>query len=55
MWMSSYMGMTECLLLQDVAIKVFAKQEYSEDALISFRQEVVIFCTRSCIPPPGSI
>lgn len=29
------------LLLQDVAIKVFSKQEYSEDVIFSFRQEVV--------------
>lgn len=28
------------LLLQDVAIKVFSKQEYSEDVILSFRQEV---------------
>ena len=27
--------------LQDVAIKVFSKQEYSEDVILSFRQEVV--------------
>ena len=31
-----------CLLLQDVAVKVFSKQEYSDDAILSFRQEVVI-------------
>lgn len=29
------------MLLQDVAIKVFSKQEYSDDVIDSFRQEVL--------------
>lgn len=29
-----------CVSLQDVAVKVFSKQEYSEDVILSFRQEV---------------
>lgn len=28
------------MLLQDVAVKVFSKQEYSDDVILSFRQEV---------------
>lgn len=28
------------MLLQDVAVKVFSKQEYSDEILVSFRQEV---------------
>ena len=28
------------LFLQDVAVKVFSKQEYSDDVILSFRQEV---------------
>lgn len=30
------------MLLQDVAIKVFSKQEYSEDVILAFRQEVYV-------------
>lgn len=33
------------IFLQDVAIKVFSKQEYSDDIILSFRQEVVIIVT----------
>jgi len=29
------------MFLQDVAVKVFSKQEYSDDVLLSFRQEVI--------------
>lgn len=29
------------MFLQDVAVKVFSKQEYSDDMLMSFRQEVM--------------
>lgn len=29
------------MFLQDVAVKVFSKQEYSDDMLQSFRQEVM--------------
>ena len=32
------------MLLQDVAVKVFSKQEYSEEIITSFRQEVLC-CT----------
>ena len=28
------------MFLQDVAVKVFSKQEYSDDVILSFRQEV---------------
>lgn len=28
------------LVWQDVAVKVFSKQEYSDDIILSFRQEV---------------
>ena len=28
------------MLLQDVAVKVFSKQEYSDDVIHAFRQEV---------------
>lgn len=30
------------LLLQDVAVKVFSKQEYSDDVIHSFRKEVCL-------------
>jgi hypothetical protein len=29
-----------CYVWQDVAVKVFSKQEYSEDVIEAFRQEV---------------
>jgi hypothetical protein len=33
--------------LQDVAVKVFSKQEYSEEIITSFKQEVLLFSVAS--------
>lgn len=38
----SQMIINDLPLLQDVAVKVFSKQEYSDEVILSFRQEVLL-------------